>query len=147
MISNARIWEKIAQTLVQEHTVSYLPYSSIVRRINVSSVSKQIDNQSLAILSVCKQLDRVTLSGCSNITNSGLMDFLSKGTGNYLLSIDLSDIKCINDETITLIAATCRRLQGLNLSVTSVKEGECMGITDKSIVSLASSCRELRRVS
>lgn len=145
LVLKPQTWIKFQKTLALSNT--YIPYAPLVRRINLSAVSDFISDEALETLSVCKQLDRVTLTGCSYITDTGIIDFLSKDVGQYLLSMDLSEIKNITDETIFMIAKSCKRLQGLNLSVNPIKEEECIGITDKSIVTLAENCRDLRRVS
>lgn len=144
LILKPQTWLKFQKTL--SRTDTYIAYAPLVRRINLSAVPEFISDDSLQTLSVCKQLDRVTLTGCTHITDQGLIQFLQQDVGQFLLSMDLSEIKHLTDETIFAIAASCKRLQGLNLSVNPVKEEECRGITDASIVKLASSCRDLRRV-
>lgn len=139
-------WTEFQKTLLLPEKTTYIAYAPLVRRINLSAVSDFISDDSLETLSVCKQLDRVTLTGCSYITDRGIINFLSKDVGQYLLSMDLSEIKNITDETIFMIAKTCKRLQGLNLSMNPPIKEECTAITDKSIVQLAENCRDLRRV-
>jgi F-box and leucine-rich repeat protein GRR1 len=147
LILKPQTWLKFQKTLSLSNT--YIPYSPLVRRINLSAVSDFISDESLLLLGLCKQLDRVTLTGCAFITDDGMKQFLKQDVGKYLLSMDLSEIKNMTDETIDMISKTCPKLQGLNLSVMNlpIKEDECEGITDKSIVSLAQHCKDLRRVS
>ncbi|KAI8373510.1 hypothetical protein EDC96DRAFT_605741 [Choanephora cucurbitarum] len=144
LILKPQTWLKLSKTLALKDT--YVDYAPLVRRINLSAVPEYISDESLLTLSVCKQLDRITLTGCTHITQHGLQQFLLHDTGKHLLSIDISDIKHINDETVLLIADTCRKLQGLNLTVNPVKDEECLGVTDMSIVQLATNCRDLRRI-
>ncbi|CAO3638473.1 unnamed protein product [Mucor fragilis] len=144
LILKPQTWLKFSKTLALANT--YIAYAPLVRRINLSAVTDFISDESLLLLSACKQLDRVTLTGCTFITDAGLINFLQQDVGRYLLSIDLSEIKHLTDDTVLAIAASCKRLQGLNLSVNPVKEEECHGITDKSIVKLAENCSDLRRI-
>jgi F-box and leucine-rich repeat protein GRR1 len=147
VILRPQTWSKFSKTLALSHQQTYIPYAPLVRRINLSAVPEFISNDSLNILSVCKQLDRLTLTGCTHITPEGLIEFLNQGVGKYLLSLDLSEMKYMADDTIIAIANSCRHLQGLNLSINPTKEEEWSGITDDSIIYLAQHCKDLRRVS
>ncbi|KAI8098178.1 uncharacterized protein B0P05DRAFT_501614 [Gilbertella persicaria] len=146
LILKPQTWLKFSKTLALLDT--YIDYAPLVRRINLSAVPEYIGDESLLTLSMCKQLDRITLTGCMHISENGLQQFLSKDTGRYLLSMDLSEIKHITDETVLLIAETCRSLQGLNLTVNPVKEEECLGVTDKneSIMALTMYCPNLLEI-
>ncbi|KAI8070184.1 hypothetical protein BDF21DRAFT_344757 [Thamnidium elegans] len=145
LLLKPQTWIKFQKTLSLTDA-TYIPYAPLIRRINLSAVSDFISDESLETLSVCKQLDRVTLTGCSYITDHGIINFLDKDVGRYLLSIDLSDIKNISDQSILMIASTCKNLQGLNLSINPTAKEDPIGITDKSIVTLAEGCRDLRRI-
>lgn len=145
LIQRPQTWLKFSKTLALAQT--YIPYAPLVRRINLSAVTPFISNDSLNTLSVCKQLDRLTLTGCTHITPEGVIDFLNQNVGQYLLSLDLSDMKYLTDDTVITIARTCPHLQGLNLSINPTKEEEWSGITDDSIMYLAQHCKDLRRVS
>lgn len=145
VILRPQTWLKFSKTLALPQT--YIPYSPLVRRINLSAVPEFISNDSLHTLSVCKQLDRITLTGCTHITSEGLIHFLNQNVGQYLLSLDLSDMKYLTNDIIIAIADSCKHLQGLNLSINPTKEEEWAGITDDSITYLAENCRDLRRVS
>lgn len=146
LIPRPQTWLKFSKTLELLPQKTYIPYAPLVRRINLSAVTEFVSNDSLHTLSECKQLDRITLTGCSHITSEGLVKFLNQNVGQYLLSLDLSDMKYLTDDLIITIANTCRHLQGLNLSINPTKEEEWAGITDKSIMYLAEHCRDLRRV-
>lgn len=144
IIAKPQTWLRFSKSLALSD--SYIHYSSLVRRINLATIPEFISDDSLIALSDCKYLDRLTLAGCSHITNDGLVHFLNQDVGHFLQSIDLSEMKQVTDDTILTIARTCKNLHGLNLSVTTAKEEELNSITDKSILAIAENCKELRKV-
>lgn len=142
VILKPQAWLRFSKTLALSNT--YIQYAPLVRRINLSAIPEFISDDALIILSDCKYLDRMTLAGCTHITNDGLVQFLNQDTGRYLQSIDLSDIKHVSDETIQTIARTCKYLQGLNISVKDEELNHA--VTDKSIIQLAQNCKDLKKV-
>ncbi|KAI9486297.1 MAG: hypothetical protein EXX96DRAFT_548550 [Benjaminiella poitrasii] len=134
-------WLKFSKTISQQAT--YLPYASFVRCVNLSAITEYVSDESLQTLSLCRYLDRVAFMGCSYVTNQGFIHFLNQNVGQHLLSIDLSEIKHLTDEVISVIAQSCQQLKGLNLSIAD-RDEELLGITDKSIVELAEGCRHLK---
>jgi F-box and leucine-rich repeat protein GRR1 len=144
IILKPQAWLRFSKTLALP--TQYTPYAPLVRRINLSAIPEFISDDSLITLSDCKHLDRLTLAGCTHLTNHGLMDFLNMDVGRFLLSIDLSEITHVTDDVIFTIAENCKYIQGLNLSVTPVKEEEFNTVTDKSIIALAENCLDLKKV-
>ncbi|CAO3633729.1 unnamed protein product [Cunninghamella blakesleeana] len=122
------------------------PYASFIRRVNLSSLSTQVTNSQLAAIKACHRLERITLIGCSSITDEGLLELLSLKVGKHIMSIDLSDVTKISDKAIIAIANHCPRLQGLNLSMCKDDHEKCSGVTDAGITTLAKKCRQLRRI-
>lgn len=113
------------------------PYSLLIRRLNFSFLGENINDKLLARLSSCERLERLTLGGCREITDTGLLRLLEKAEG--LIALDVSEIVNLTDAVIDLVGERCRRLQGLNVS-------SCKKVTDKGIISVASRCKSLRRV-
>lgn len=144
IILKPQSWLRFSKTLALPSP--YIQYAPLIRRINLSAIPEFISDDSLITLSDCKHLDRMTLAGCTHITNEGLSYFLDQNVGEFLQSIDLSEMKQVTDDTIIKIARHCKYLQGLNLSVTPIKEEEFDTITDKSIITLAENCKDLRKV-
>ncbi|EIE89676.1 hypothetical protein RO3G_14387 [Rhizopus delemar RA 99-880] len=132
-------WMKLANTLTKQD--QFMNYGSLVQKINLSSIANYMNDDSLAILSVCERLDRVTLAGCKTISDQGLAYFI-RHAGHHLTCIDLSEISHITDRSLLEIANICRSLQGLNISLTDETED---GVTDenKSIFAFAAHCPSL----
>lgn len=128
--------------IIQTGHRTMFPYASFIRRINLSPLSISLNDAQLLSLRCCRRLERLTLAGCSRITNTGLFGVIF-AIGSSLISIDLSDVCEITDMTVLKIAEYCHNLQGFNLSM-SIPH---LDITDKSIISLSRQCRSLKRVS
>ncbi|RCH96153.1 SCF ubiquitin ligase complex subunit, partial [Rhizopus stolonifer] len=92
-------------------------------------------------LRYCKRLERLTLAGCSKLTDIGLCTLIDE-IGTMLISIDFSDVNQITDKTIFKTASCCPNLQGINLSMSRPQTG----ITDSSMTALARQCVHLKRV-
>lgn len=128
-------------TIIQATQQTTFPYASFVRRINLSPLSTLIEDLHVMALRSCTRLERITLTGCSRLTDIGLCSLINN-VGSELISIDLSDVYQITDATIRETATSCPNLQGLNLSMSRPQTN----ITDKSIINLAESCLNLKRV-
>lgn len=116
---------------------AYFPYIDLVRRLNLSNLSDQINNGTLTAFEDCKRIERLTLTSCAQVTDQGIINLV---TGNKnLLALDITGLAAITDETIQTLAEQCPRLQGLNIT-------HCRKVTDESLVSLAEHCKYLKRV-
>ena len=131
-------WEcltSIIQSTLKQN--SYFAYHDLIKRLNLGQLKNDIDDSNLEPLSVCKRIERLTLPGCSRLSDKSLVPVID---GNRNISaIDVSDLELITDQTIFTVAKNCFRLQGLNVS-------SCKGITDASLVEVAKHCRRLKRV-
>ncbi|KAF7728054.1 SCF ubiquitin ligase complex subunit [Apophysomyces ossiformis] len=136
-------WIAFCKVLCKSKSLMF-PYTTFIRRLNLSTVGKDVTDEYLACLNVCERLERITLTGCSSLTDEGLLALLSGSACKNLVSMDLSDISNVTDATIRMIAANCPKLQGLNLSM--CKEEGFTGVTDCGIVKLAERCTGLRRI-
>ena len=123
--------------LVLKNKDTTFAYASFIRRLNFSSVSRDLDDSCFAILAACTRLERLTLNGCDRLTDEALIAVLSC-TSN-LVALDLTNVCDVTDRTVAVLAATSPKLQGVNL------EG-CKKITDGGILALARSCPYLRRI-
>lgn len=113
------------------------PYASYIRRLNFSMLAGELDDQLFGRMALCHRLERLTLSGCSQVTAPTLARVLSKTP--QLIAVDLSGVACVSDETLRVLAATCARLQGANLS-------GCAQVTNDGVCALARQCHMLRRI-
>lgn len=143
-------------TVIQSnnHYSTTYPYTSYIKRINLTPLSKQVQDIHIITLNACQRLERLTLASCSKLTDVGLCALINNsqiqqqdqehgGIGHELISIDLSDVHQVTDLAILKIAACCPNLQGLNLSMNQ----ENQLVTDTSITELAKNCKNLKRVS
>ena len=112
-------------------------YASFIRRLNFSSVSRELDDSRFAAFAACTRLERLTLNGCERLTDEALIAVLS--CTSDLVALDLTNVCDVTDRTISVLAATSPKLQGVNL------EG-CKKITDEGIFALARRCPYLRRI-
>jgi F-box and leucine-rich repeat protein GRR1 len=136
--NNMNTMINVAQTVSREHT--FFKYEDLIKRLNLASqpLAKEVNDGTLEAMSGCKKIERLTLTGCQMITDSGIMALID---GNhYLLALDVSGIVGVTDATLLMAASNCKRLQGLN--VTGNVE-----ITDRSVIAIAEGCKHLKRVS
>nr|XP_019048410.1 hypothetical protein I302_02181 [Kwoniella bestiolae CBS 10118]OCF27340.1 hypothetical protein I302_02181 [Kwoniella bestiolae CBS 10118] len=113
-----------------------LPYSTSIRRIHLTQLSHTLSDELFAGLKRCTKLERLTLSGCTNLSSGGIVDVIRHL--NELVSIDLSGIPSVDDRVLVELGRSCRKLQAVNLS-------ECRLIGDEGVLALGRGCRGLRR--
>lgn len=116
----------------------YFVYHDLIKRLNLAQLTEQISDGTLQPLSDCKHIERLTLTGCSRLTDLSVAKLI-EGNRN-LLAVDVSGLNAITDRTLVAIANSCFRLQGLNIT-------KCTKITDDSLVEIARNCRRMKRVS
>ena len=112
-------------------------YARFIRRLNFVAVGKELTSNLFSRLYMCARLERLTLVGCSAITDQALETVLLACPN--LVAIDLTGVVEATDKAITALARTCERLQGINL-------GGCRAITSEGVFALAKHCHLLRRV-
>jgi F-box and leucine-rich repeat protein GRR1 len=141
---NSTSW--LAFFTVIQSTQNSFPYTSFIRRINLSPLSILVEDIHIITLNACTRLERLTLAGCSKLTDVGLCALINHqqdhGIGAELVSIDLSDVNQITDITVLKVAFCCPNLQGFNLGMSQ----EQHSITDIGVVELAKQCKNLKRV-
>ncbi|KAF3491592.1 SCF E3 ubiquitin ligase complex F-box protein grrA [Arthroderma uncinatum] len=116
---------------------SYFPYYDLVKRLNLTTLKSKVNDGTVFSFVKCKRIERLTLTGCVNLTDKGISDLVE---GNrQLQALDVSDLDALTDHSLNLVAGNCSRLQGLNIT-------GCVNITDDSLVTLAQSCRQLKRL-
>ncbi|KXJ92590.1 hypothetical protein Micbo1qcDRAFT_117979, partial [Microdochium bolleyi] len=131
-------WTKhqaICRTLSQEHP--YFAYPDFVKRLNLAALAEQVNDGSVQPLAVCTRVERLTLTNCKYLTDSGLIPLVNKNS--HLLALDVSGVENITEATILEIATHCRRLQGLNMT-------SCKNVPNSSLVTLAESCKYIKRL-
>ena len=113
------------------------PYATYVRRLNFSLLAGDLDDQLFGRMDVCHRLERLTLAGCSQVTDATLARVLSHTP--QLVAVDVSGVVQVTDATLEVLAEHCPRLQGANLS-------GCRWVTSAGVVALAQKCTSLRRI-
>lgn len=122
-----------------EPPIRTFPYARFIRRLNFGLISDHVTDHSFYRLRHCARLERLTLQGCSKLSDPFLSAVLGHGNMPDLVALDLTNVKSVSDETIVSLAQGCPRLQGLNLS-------GCRLVSDVGILAVAQHCRLLRRV-
>lgn len=131
-------WEKhssICQTLGFKDP--YFAYRDFIKRLNLAALADKVNDGSVMALAVCTRVERLTLTSCKGLTDSGLIALVENN--NHLLALDISGDEQITEASIYVIAEHCRRLQGLNMS-------NCRRISPDSMVKLAENCRFIKRL-
>ncbi|KAF8418227.1 hypothetical protein EV426DRAFT_681186 [Tirmania nivea] len=131
-------WEQfrsVVETLHSENAT--FEYARLIKRLNLTFLAKQISDGTVASLSMCGRLERLTLTNCRDLTDSGLDNLIPNNPG--LLALDLSNLFELTDRTINAISENCTRLQGLNIA-------GCNKVTDSSLVNLSKNCKLLKRL-
>ncbi|KAL2168874.1 hypothetical protein VTG60DRAFT_6776 [Thermothelomyces hinnuleus] len=142
-------WEKhqiICQTLSLENP--YFSYRDFVRRLNLAALADKVNDGSVQPLAECTRVERLTLTGCSNLTDSGIIALVKNNKHLYSLDVSLSATTNtggpvfrdhITEASIDAITENCPRLQGLNIS-------GCQRVSNESLVRLAQRCKYLKRL-
>ncbi|KAL8705606.1 MAG: hypothetical protein Q9201_001293 [Fulgogasparrea decipioides] len=116
---------------------SYYPYFALVKRLNLSTLSDKISDGTVQPFVCCKRIERLTLTGCTQLTDQGVVSIVNGS--NSLLALDITGLDAVTDHTLGAVAENCPRLQGLNIT-------DCSKITDESLIAVAQSCRHLKRL-
>ncbi|PNS16294.1 hypothetical protein CAC42_6401 [Sphaceloma murrayae] len=112
-------------------------YQDLVKRLNMSTLGSQVSDGTLMPLTVCKRIERLTLTSCSKVTDLSLTSLMD-GNRN-LVALDITGMESITDATLMTVADNCIRLQGLNIT-------GCRKLTDDSVMAVARNCRHLKRL-
>jgi F-box and leucine-rich repeat protein GRR1 len=116
---------------------SFFDYSSLIKRLNLSALYDDISDGTLEPLSVCKRIERLTLTNCHKLTDLSLTSMLQDNRS--LLALDITGLDSVTDRSMFTLAENAVRLQGLNIT-------NCKKITDESLESVAKSCKHLKRL-
>lgn len=141
------LWHRPACTTWNKHgsickTLSlpdpYFAYRDFIKRLNLATLADRVNDGSVAPLSVCTRVERLTLTNCEGLTDHGLIGLITGSS--HLLALDISGDRQITEASMLALAENCRRLQGLNIS-------GCKKISNESMIQVAENCRYIKRVS
>ncbi|KAK0735337.1 hypothetical protein B0T21DRAFT_184530 [Apiosordaria backusii] len=131
-------WDKhvqICNTLSTETPA--FPYKEFIKRLNLACLHDTVSDGSVVPLASCTRVERLTLTNCVKITDTGLIPLITNN--DHLLALDVSNDSQITEASIFAIAQYCKRLQGLNIS-------GCHKVSPESMIVLAENCRFLKRL-
>lgn len=132
------LWKNLINVTSSLSKNPFFPYHEMVRRLNLATLHDKVNDGTIQPFMQCKRIERLTLTNCSKLTDSGVSCLVE---GNkHLQALDVTDIRSLTDHTLLTVSSHCPRLQGLNLT-------NCSKITDESLVAVAESCRQIKRVS
>ena len=116
---------------------SLFSYSELIKRLNLSSLMEDVSDGTVVPFTQCKRIERLTLTNCSKLTDTGVSDLVE---GNrHLQALDVSDLDSLTDHTLYTVSRNCPRLQGLNIT-------GCAKVTDDSLKAVSQNCRQIKRV-
>lgn len=125
----------ICNTLIKENP--YFAYRDFIKRLNLAQLADSCSDGSVLALQLCNRIERLTLTNCGGLTDSGIGGLLD-GSSN-LLALDISGVTEVTEASMYRLAANCQKLQGLNIS-------GCTKISNASMIDVAERCRYLKRV-
>ncbi|KAL7785473.1 hypothetical protein V8C37DRAFT_318650 [Trichoderma ceciliae] len=133
--SNWSNHRSICQTLGLERP--FFHYRDFIKRLNLAALADKVNDGSVMPLSVCSRVERLTLTNCRGLSDTGLIALVENSSS--LLALDISNDKHITERSVNAIATHCKRLQGLNIS-------GCENISNDSMLTLAQNCRFIKRL-
>ncbi|KAH6681894.1 hypothetical protein B0J14DRAFT_501689 [Halenospora varia] len=132
------IWNKhssICKTLSLSHP--YFAYRDFIKRLNLAQLADGVNDGSVQPLFVCSRVERLTLTNCEGLTDSGLIGLLTDSKN--LLALDISGDTQITAASMMVLAENCTRLQGLNIS-------GCTKISNEAMMAVADNCKFIKRL-
>ncbi|CAL3972024.1 hypothetical protein PZA11_005249 [Diplocarpon coronariae] len=125
----------ICATLIKQNP--YFEYRESVKRLNLAQLAESCSDGSVLALQHCNRIERLTLTGCKGLTDSGISGLLNNSKN--LLALDISGVFQVTEASIYALAAHCHKLQGLNIS-------GCTKISNQSMIAVAEACNYLKRL-
>ncbi|KAI9368893.1 hypothetical protein BJX61DRAFT_536867 [Aspergillus egyptiacus] len=116
---------------------SFFIYSGLIKRLNLSALTKEVSDGTVVPFAQCNRIERLTLTNCRQLTDKGVSD-LVEGS-RHLQALDVSELESLTDHTLFKVAENCPRLQGLNIT-------GCKKVTDESLIVVSEKCRLLKRL-
>lgn len=141
------LWHRPSCTNFDKHTIicnaltteePYFAYHDMIKRLNLAALSDQVSDGTVVALAHCTRVERLTLTNCEGLTDSGVTGLI-QGNSN-LLALDASMVNEITDSTMLALASNCKKLQGLNIT-------GCEKISSEALVTVAEACKYIKRVS
>lgn len=136
-MQNDSSFKKIKAIMEIPKEATHWDYRSFIKRLNLSFMTKLVDDDVLNLFVGCPKLERLTLVNCTKLTYIPITAVLENC--EKLQSIDLTGVTSIHDDIILALANNCPRLQGLYAP-------GCGNVSEDAILKLLKSCPMLKRV-
>lgn len=136
-MQNDASFNKIKAIMKLPKLSTHWDYRSFIKRLNLSFMTKLVDDDLLSLFIGCPKLERLTLVNCTKLTHYPITEVLKNC--EKLQSIDLTGVTHIHDDIIYALADNCPRLQGLYAP-------GCGNVSERAILKLLTSCPMLKRV-
>lgn len=136
-MQNDTSFKKIRQVMEINRFKTHWDYRQFIKRLNLSFMTKLVDDKLLNLFVGCPKLERLTLVNCAKLTRTPITNVL-QGC-ERLQSIDLTGVTDIHDDIINALADNCPRLQGLYAP-------GCGNVSEPTIIKLLKGCPMLKRL-
>ncbi|KAG7195403.1 SCF ubiquitin ligase complex subunit [Scheffersomyces spartinae] len=136
-MQNDHSFKYIKEIMELPREKTHWDYRLFIKRLNLSFMTKLVDDHLLSLFTGCPKLERLTLVNCNKLTYKPITQVLQNC--ERLQSIDLTGVADVRDEIIDTLAANCKRLQGLYAP-------GCGKVSESSIINLIRSCPMLKRL-
>lgn len=136
-MQNDTSFKKIRHIMELPPLQTYWDYRTYIKRLNLSFMTKLVDDDLLSLFVACPKLERLTLVNCTQLTHTPITQTLV-GCDRLQL-IDLTGVTDIHDDIILALAQHCTRLQGLYAP-------GCGNVLELAIITLLQLCPMLKRV-
>jgi len=131
-------WDSIHSVVLSiRRSDKFFAYQDLVKRLNMSTLASNVSDGTLAGMTQCKRIERLTLTNCTKLTDVSLQPLIDHNRS--LLALDVTGLDQLTDRTMITVADNCLRLQGLNVT-------GCKKLTDASVEAVAKNCRHLKRL-
>ena len=107
--------ELFLRTMQLPATKTVFDYRLMIKRLNFSFVGDYIYDKDLYNFVGCRNLERLTLVFCKNITSDPVSAVLENCT--HLQSVDITGIKDVQDNVFNTLAQSCPRVQGFYVPI------------------------------
>lgn len=130
-------FKKIRDIMSLPRHRTHWDYRNYIKRLNLSFMTKLVDDDLLNLFAGCPKLERLTLVNCIKLSHLPISSVLANCS--KLQSIDMTGVQDVQDDIIYALAHNCARLQGLYAP-------GCGNISEEAIVKLLTACPMLKRV-
>ncbi|KAG7663054.1 GRR1 [[Candida] subhashii] len=130
-------FKQIRKVMAIPREKTHWDYRQFIKRLNLSFMTKLVDDELLTLFVGCPKLERLTLVNCAKLTRTPITQVLQNC--ERLQSIDLTGVTDIHDDIINALTENCPRLQGLYAP-------GCGNVSEQAIINLLRSCPMLKRI-